>query len=229
MFLCSRPFCCYWALDADAASVMNCDRIAGVYRWLEFLAFGSTLQRRRCEFLDLIGDTRTALVIGDGDGRFLAELNKRYPNMEVDSIDFSARMVALARRRIVSSRIRFLKADARTVPFPRDEYDVIVTHFFLDCLSEADAGAFIASVSAVAAENARWIVSEFRMPAHGWRALHATLWLKTMYLFFRLTTGLSTCRLPHYHETLRAHGFRLEREVTERFGLVASEYWIKGP
>jgi ubiquinone/menaquinone biosynthesis C-methylase UbiE len=214
-------------LGTDGADLMNCDPIAGAYRWLEYAAFGRTLQRRRCEFLDAIGRARTALVIGDGDGRFLAELHKRYPDMEVDSIDLSAKMLSLARRRVLSPRIRFLEADARTVPFPRGEYDLIVTHFFLDCLCEADTGAFIARISAVAAPGARWIISEFRMPAGGWKALHAALWLKTMYFFFRLTTGLSTKRLPRYHEMLRAHGFTLEREVTERFGLVASEYWIK--
>jgi ubiquinone/menaquinone biosynthesis C-methylase UbiE len=206
---------------------MNCDTIAGVYRWLEYIAFGSTLQRRRCEFLDALGTARTALVIGDGDGRFLAELHKRYPDMEVDSIDLSAGMIAMARRRIDSCRVRLLEADARTIDFPRDEYDLVVTHFFLDCFSEADAAAVIRRASSVTAGGRRWIISEFRIPASGWKALHARLWLKTMYLFFRMTTGLSTDRLPRYHEILRAYGFTLEREVTERFGLVASECWIK--
>ncbi|HEX4230965.1 MAG TPA: class I SAM-dependent methyltransferase [Bryobacteraceae bacterium] len=204
---------------------MNCDTIADVYCLMEHAVFGRTLQRRRCEFLDVIGDARTALIIGDGDGRFLAELHKRYPKLEVDSIDVSARMLSLAQRRVASPRISFFKVDARYVRFPRDEYDVIVTHFFLDCLSEADTQALITRVSAVAVKDARWIVSEFRMPARGWPAFHAALWLSTMYFFFRLTTGLSTRRLPRYHDSMASHGFILEREVTERFGLVASEFW----
>jgi ubiquinone/menaquinone biosynthesis C-methylase UbiE len=206
---------------------MNCDTIARTYRWLEYAAFGNTLQRRRCEFLNVIGHAQTALVIGDGDGRFVAELHKRHPQMEVDSIDLSAEMVSLARRRASSPRVRFLKADARSVIFPRDRYDLIVTHFFLDCFSEADASDLIARIGSVAGSTTRWIVSEFRTPPAGWPALHAALWLRTMYLFFRMTTGLSTRRLPRYHESLAANGFTLEREVTERFGLVASESWIR--
>jgi ubiquinone/menaquinone biosynthesis C-methylase UbiE len=206
---------------------MNCDFIAPLYRWLEYATFGRTLQRRRREFLGLLGDAQSALIIGDGDGRFLAELHRRYPECEVDSIDLSARMLSLARSRTRSSRIHFLQADARFVEFPRAQYDLIVTHFFLDCLSDSDAAAFITRASAGAAMNARWIVSEFRMPSHGWPALHAALWLKTMYFFFLLTTGLAINRLPRYRQHLAAQGFILEREVTERFGMVASESWIR--
>jgi ubiquinone/menaquinone biosynthesis C-methylase UbiE len=136
-------------------------------------------------------------------------------------------MLAIARRRVGSSHVRFVQADARMIAFPRDEYDLVVMHFFLDCFSEADAAGIITRTSTVTASGARWIISEFRMPAGGWKALHARLWLKTMYFFFRLTTGLSTNRLPRYRETLCACGFTLEREVTERLGLVASECWIK--
>lgn len=206
---------------------MNCDRIARWYRWFEYAAFGNTLQRRRCEFLGSLGNPQAALVIGDGDGRFLVELHRNYPGTAVDSIDLSARMIQLARRRVASPRVNFIHGDARSVAFPRSGYDLIATHFFLDCLSNSEAVDFIARVSSVAAPNARWIVSEFRMPRRGWRAWHAALWLSTMYLFFRLTTGLSARRLPCYRESMTSHGFILGRDVTERFGLVASEYWTR--
>ncbi|MGC2662188.1 MAG: class I SAM-dependent methyltransferase [Bryobacteraceae bacterium] len=206
---------------------MNCDRIARIYRWMEYAAFGGALQRRRCEFLGRVGRAKTALVVGDGDGRFLAELHKRYPAMEVDSIELSSKMLALSRKRVSSPGVRFFHADALSVPFPRGRYDLIATHFFLDCLSDADASKFIARVSAVANADVCWIVSEFRIPAGGWRALHAKVWIATMYLLFRLTTGLSARRIPAYQESLMTEGFRLDGEVTERFGLIGSECWIR--
>src|SRR4051812_49274930 len=36
---------------ATAAAAMNCDRVAYVYRWLEYAVFGRALERRRTEFL----------------------------------------------------------------------------------------------------------------------------------------------------------------------------------
>jgi ubiquinone/menaquinone biosynthesis C-methylase UbiE len=134
-------------------------------------------------------------------------------------------MLSLSRKRVSSPSVRFFHADALSVPFPREQYDVIATHFFLDCLSDTEASKFITRVSAVAGADACWIVSEFRIPSSGWRAIHAKAWIATMYLFFRLTTGLSTRRLPAYQESLKREGFRLDEEATERFGLIGSECW----
>ena len=50
---------------------MNCDLIAPHYWWIERLGMGRTLERRRRWFLPEIGNARRALVLGDGDGRFL--------------------------------------------------------------------------------------------------------------------------------------------------------------
>jgi SAM-dependent methyltransferase len=79
---------------------MNCDRIAWCYWYLEYLVFGRVLERRRLEYLDDAADARSVLILGDGDGRFAAEFVRRNPRAVVESIDVSARMVALARGRV---------------------------------------------------------------------------------------------------------------------------------
>ena len=56
---------------------MNCDLIAPHYWWIERLGMGRALERRRRWFLPEIGNARRALVLGDGDGRFLRELLRR--------------------------------------------------------------------------------------------------------------------------------------------------------
>jgi ubiquinone/menaquinone biosynthesis C-methylase UbiE len=206
---------------------MNCDPIAPFYRWIEYFAFGRTLERRRFEFLPEALTARRALILGDGDGRFLAELIEKNPSVEVDCVELSNEMVKLAKRRIGSpSRVLFFQKDARAAEFPHQDYDLIVTHFFLDCFADAEAALLIKRLRAVAKEGALWIVSEFRMPPSGWRAVHASLWLRAMYLFFGIATGLANRRLPRYRDVLEANGFVLQREVEERAGLVGSELWL---
>ena len=56
---------------------MNCDLIAPHYWWIERLGMGRALERRRRWFLPELGNARRALVLGDGDGRFLRELLRR--------------------------------------------------------------------------------------------------------------------------------------------------------
>jgi len=161
------------------------------------------------------------LVLGDGDGRFLARLLAGNPEMTADYVDLSGRMLELARRRAGEDRAAYRRGDARKLEFTRAEYDLIATHFFFDCFHAADAQLIAARIAAAAKPDARWLVSEFRQP---WWA-GPILW--GLYLFFRVTTGLKTSRLIDHPPMLCAQGFRLEREEVERFGLLASELWIR--
>lgn len=196
---------------------MNCDRIARWYRWFEYLGFGRALERRRGAFLSDVSDARRVLALGDGDGRALAALLAAAPHACVDYIDVSVRMLELAQARAGIKRINFCCEDARTAPLPEAEYDLIVTHFFLDCFDESDLGPLIAHLSNAAAPRARWLVSEFR--GNGWL-------VRSLYFFFRLATGLRTRRLVDHHPVLKHHGFRLVRHEDAWRGLLVSELWV---
>lgn len=197
---------------------MNCDRIARVYRWLEYLAFGRELERRRFHFLSDVTGARRALMLGDGDGRFLAKFAASSP-ASIDYIDASAGMLQLARAR--APRANFCQGDALMVPLAPAAYDLVVTHFFLDCFRDTELEGLAKRITDASQPGARWLISEFRQPS--W----ATPILSAMYLFFRIVTGLQTNYLVDHRPILRRHGFRLIREATSRAGLLASELWVK--
>jgi SAM-dependent methyltransferase len=211
---------------------LNCDPLARWYRWLEYAGFGRALERRRLAFLPEMTSARRVLILGEGDGRFLAALLRVNPDVTTDVIDSSARMIALARSRIGVSdgaRVRFHCADARTHPLPPAAYDLIVTHFFLDCFEETELVSIIERLAAAATPDAHWAVSDFRQPARGSSAWAAAALLKTMYVFFRWTTGLRTQRLADPRPHLQAHGFRREREEIAHAGLLVSEWRRREP
>ena len=195
---------------------MNCDRIARCYRWLEYAGFGRALERRRTVFLGEVSNARRALVLGDGDGRALAALLAAAPTVHIDYIDLSARMLELARRRAGSVRVAYHQDDALTTPLPAAEYDLIVTHFFLDCLDEDDQARLVARVAHAATPQARWLVSEFRKSG---------LLVRALYIFFRVATALKTRRLVDHHPLFQRSGFRLARSESAWRGLLASELW----
>ena len=197
---------------------MNCDRIARCYRWLEYAGFGRALERRRAAFLSAVSAARRVLVLGDGDGRALTALLAAAPQARIDYIDLSARMLELARHRAGGLRVTYRKDDALTTPLPAAEYDLIVTHFFLDCFDEEDQRRLIARVASAAAAQARWLVSEFRKPG---------LLVRALYLFFRVATGLKTQRLIDHHPLFERSGFRLMRSELARRGLLVSELWMR--
>lgn len=197
---------------------MNCDRIARCYRWLEYAGFGRALEHRREAFLAEIADARRVLVLGDGDGRALAALLTAAPEARIDYVDLSARMLELARTRGGDLRVTYRQDDARTTPLPAAEYDLIVTHFFLDCFDATEQAHLLDRITGAATPRARWLVSEFRKPG---------LLVRALYLFFRAATGLKTQHLVDHHPLFQRRGFRLARSESAWRGLLASELWIR--
>ncbi len=200
---------------------MNCDPIARWYRWLEYIGFGKALERRRRAFLSDVADARRALVLGEGDGRFLVFLVEQNRGASIDYVDLSGRMLELARKR-AGDRVRYFHANALTFPLPEAEYDLIVTNFFLDCFDETDLAVLVERVARAARGGARWLISEFREPS-AW----ARGFIRMLYLFFRVTTGLRTTHLSDYRPLLERCGFRLAKEQRARLGLLASELWVR--
>jgi spermidine synthase len=125
------------------------DLVAPHYRWLEKIAFGNALQRARTCWIDTLVRPERTLILGEGDGRFLCELVRAYPKIDVDCIDASEAMLQLARARLRRmhpesfSRVQFIREDIVKWS-PRKSYDLLVTHFFLDCFACRELQAIIA-------------------------------------------------------------------------------------
>jgi SAM-dependent methyltransferase len=196
---------------------VNCDGIARWYRWLEYAGFGRALERRREAFLSDVSDARRVLAMGDGDGRALVALVAAAPRACVDYIDVSPRMLELARIRVGTERVAYRNEDARAAQLPAAEYDLIVTHFFLDCFDETELEPLIQRLASAATPGARWLISEFR--GNGWL-------VRALYLFFRIATGLRTRHLVDHHPLLKRSGFRLLCCKNTWQGLLASELWV---
>jgi SAM-dependent methyltransferase len=202
---------------------MNCDLIASHYWWMERLGMGGALERRRRWFLPELGNERRALVLGDGDGRFLRALLQRNRVVRADYVDLSRRMLELARHKAGVDRVEYRRADARTMRFAPGEYDLIATHFFFDCFDADQLDTLIGRLAKSTKPGARWVVSEFCGAT-----IPARLLVSALYLFFRITTGLETRKLVDHRPILRSHGFQLISVNEARGGLVLSELWERG-
>jgi ubiquinone/menaquinone biosynthesis C-methylase UbiE len=207
------------------------DAIAPWYRTLERIAFGDDLQRCRVACLSEIASPRRALIVGEGDGRFLVELLRLHPEVEVDCIDSSERMLQLARKRIGEEsgdgrdRVRFQHQDVTSWNPPEREYDLVVTHFVLDCFPASALTGIIQKLARAATGDAIWLLADFCVPGKGMSRLRARAWLATMYLFFRVTARIQARELIDPTPVLRAEGFWLARQHLFRRGMLKSETW----
>lgn len=204
---------------------MNSDRIAGIYRWLEYVAFGRALERCRFRLLPHLAGRRRVLIVGEGDGRFLEKLCEQNADAVIEVVELSGEMIALAKSRS-DGKVRFHQQNALE-RLPEGEYDAVVTNFLLDCLSGREAALFIEAAAARLTSGGVWLVGEFHLPERGWRRWHAQLWLRTMYCFFAAATGLRATEIPDYPRLLEQQGLKREEQHFQRAQLLTAEVWRK--
>ncbi len=211
----------------ESAAPPDFSRLAHLYRWMEFASFGPWLHWCRCTFLDQVADCRRALVIGDGDGRFTARLLHANHDIQIDAVDASSAMLNELRRRASSDshRVRTWNADARHWHPEGPPYDLVVTHFFLDCLTAAEIESLATGLRTAVTSSAKWLISEFAIPPGWYGKIFARPLIRSLYWVFGRLTGLRIRSLPDHRAALRRSGFELAGERRWLGGLLMSELW----
>jgi hypothetical protein len=213
----------------------NFDGLARLYRWMEWLSFGPWLSRVRAAFLPEAIHKRHALVLGDGDGRFTARLLRINPTVQVDAVDASAAMLHELVRRAGpnASRVTIHVADARDwqplAPILAAPYDLIATHFFLDCLTQHEVRALATRIASACDPSALWLISEFAIPESRFGSLVARPLVSALYWAFGWLTGLTVRTLPDHGAALRSAGFAEQERRPFLRGLLISETWSIRP
>jgi ubiquinone/menaquinone biosynthesis C-methylase UbiE len=207
------------------------DLVAPHYSWLEKIAFGNALQRARTCWIDTIARPKRTLIVGEGDGRFLCELVRVYPKIDVDCIDASRAMLRLARARLRRmhpesfSRVHFVREDILKWS-PRKSYDLLVTHFFLDCFPGRELQTIIAKLAGAAEPGAVWLIADFTIPRTRFARAHARVWLRMMYTFFRVTARIAAKELIDPIPYLDGYGFIRASENLSRARMLRSDVYV---
>ena len=205
------------------------DLIARPYRWLEYLTLGRALEHCRLHYLPSLLKRKRALVLGDGDGRFLAQLLTQNPRLRAEAVDTSATMLQLLRQRCealapnASTRLTTHQTSALTCPLD-GPYDLVVTHFFLDCLTQPDLETLINHIAPTLSPEAIWIISDFHIPDGSMR-LPAKILVRSLYLAFRVLTNLRTTKLPNHATPLQQAGLTRISHQHRLAGLLVTELW----
>jgi hypothetical protein len=211
-----------------SVSNANFDRVARPYRWLEYISFGPWLARCRNAQLAYLTSARHALVLGDGDGRFLAHLLAANPTLTADVVDSSHAMLTLLDRRMrrshVHQRSRLHHSDALDWN-PTGSYDLIVSHFFLDCFFPHQLEQLFDSVLPHALPGAQWVISEFAIPRNPFAAWFAGGIVRSLYRAFGWSTGLRVRVLPDYAASLIRRGWLPVHDRRYLAGLLCSQLW----
>jgi hypothetical protein len=131
----------------------------------------------------------------------------------------------LHRARQNAGRVSVHCADARDWRPANPPYDLVVSHFFLDCITTEEVRALAVKVHDAVSPSTMWIVSEFAVPRSWFGRFVARPLVWLLYRAFGLLTGLRIRSLPDHHGALRNAGFTLTQRQTLLCGLLVSEMW----
>jgi ubiquinone/menaquinone biosynthesis C-methylase UbiE len=169
------------------------------------------------------------LILGEGPGRFLPAVAGRWPEAEVTVVESSEGMIHRARaaseREDWARRLAWVCADALAWQPPPEPFDLVATHFFLDCFRASQLSELVPKLAGCLRTGGAWLIADFCMAERGWRRRRsqAILWL--MYRFFRAATGLPARELTPPDTWLEASGLRLEAKCCYSAGLLHSDLW----
>jgi hypothetical protein len=206
----------------------NFDPLAKPYRWLEYLTFGPYLQHTRTHFLNELTHCRHALVLGDGDGRFTTQLLQINPQIQIHAVDISPKMLTTLQQSAGSdaNRVTTETADLRHwSPNQNTQYDLIATHFVLDCLTTEEIANLAQRLTPSTTADTQWLVSDFAIPPTRFGHLLAAPLIAFLYASFRLLTGLHLAHLPGHRTALEKSGWTLQSHHSRLNGLLISQRW----
>jgi hypothetical protein len=103
-------------------------------------------------------------------------------------------------------------------------YDLVVTHFFLDCLSQTELDRLVSRVASSLAPGGLWLISDFRVPG-GLMHLPARVLVRGLYSAFRVLTGLRTSRLPDHATPLSNAGLVRVAQQHSFAGILTTQLW----
>lgn len=209
---------------------MKFDRLAPHYRWMEWVLAGERLQTCRVCYLDQVLDAHSILLAGEGNGRFLRACRRRIPKARITCLDASHGMLQQAERRLLQGgfsleAVDFVNADALLWKGPADSFDLIVTHFFLDCFRPDQLRQVVANLARTARPQARWLLADFCIPASGPGRTRARIIHGLMYGFFRAFARLPARHLTPPESFLETANFTLLHRQVSEWGLLHSDIW----
>jgi demethylmenaquinone methyltransferase/2-methoxy-6-polyprenyl-1,4-benzoquinol methylase len=108
------------------------------------------------------------LDVGCGTGDLLLDFAKRVPGVQGEGLDFSAGMLAVARRKDRQG-FQWTQGSALALPQADGQYDAVASAWVLRSIT--DPGLFFREMARVAKPGAKVLVLELTLPRRAWQRL----------------------------------------------------------
>lgn len=195
------------------------DFLAPVYDGLARRVIGKAMIASQLHFIPRFAQCNRLLILGGGSGWLLNHVCAANPDLEIDYIDVSFRMLRMAERRVnKNQRITFIQGTEDSIQ--DRHYDAVLTNFYLDMFDENGLKEVLQKIKKSVAGHVLWLATDF---VNERIADSIRLWL--MYRFFRIITCIKARHLPDWQEQMQHAGFELSDQKKFNNGFIVSNVY----
>ncbi len=199
--------------------------ISFFYDPLARLVFGNNLANAKKQFIDRVKPGSVILIFGGGTGDILNDMLSEISNCTIDFIEPSSGMIRMAKKKLhpeYTHRVNFIHGNQICIP-NNMQYDAVAVFFVLDVFKQQEALVVSIQLNASLKKDGIWLFADF-FPALN----YFQKWMmRIMYLFFKVTTGISASRLPEYESIFTQNRLTLTHEKYFLNGWVRSKVYLK--
>lgn len=195
--------------------------IAPYYDQLAAFIFGKSILEAQLCYLELIPPNAKILVLGGGTGKWISELIQFNNTCKIWFVDASSKMVELAKDNLKDTeQVAFIHGAEDKIP--KLQFDVIITHFFLDMFTNQQLYNLIGKLVNDTNSPSMWIAADFEKSKY-WHALL----LRFMFLFFRQSGTMDNNELPDWNAILKSHRFKIAASKSSFGKFIQSRLYVK--
>jgi len=189
----------------------NYDNSAWFYDRLSKLFYGNALINAQVYLLPFIKPNSSVLIVGGGTGWILEELAKIHPaGLKITYVEISTNMMALSKKRVVGDNtVIFINSPMEDVPFA-EKFDIIITPFLFDNFTEDTLQKVFAHLNPLLKKDGLWLNTDFQLTGKWWQ----NVFLKTMFVFFKIICGIETSVLPDIDKQFKQHDYQVVAQKT---------------
>ena len=189
----------------------NYNFIAPFYDQITRLVFCGSIQKAQLAHLNLLPDEGRILFIGGGTGFALREILKLKPNLTIDYVDHSIKMIELSKEKIKHlkpKQVNFINGNESTIP--NLTYDGIISFFYFDILLKKEREVVFTKMYNQLKVDGIWLFADF-LQAKNW---YEKILEFAMYTFLKYSTNLKISQIPHLNSLIGDKKLRLKAEST---------------
>ena len=200
----------------------NYNLIAPVYDVFKYLVFGNSLTRANHFYLENIKEASSIMLVGGGTGELLEHFSA---SQTVDYVEPSTSMLKRSKKRNYSCTVHFHPCSIQELPINKT-YDALVFPFVLDLFNQTEVTNIIKKCEPFLRDDAVILISDF-YPADDFIKRWKKLLLRTVIVFFRMTTNHQHSKIVNIHNALQSSDYKKVRSEEFYHGMVFASVWKK--